>query len=306
MSGVTPEPQPTAPPRDVAQSALPLIVCVGDLIDEIAVRLDAPWRRGSDAAAEIIRRRGGSAANVAVAAAGAGGRARFIGAIGADATGDALNAALLEAGVEPLLQRAGRSPAIIVVVEPDGERTMLPDRGVATTLRHPGPSALAGASWLHAPAYSLIGEPLSSTTVTLFQEAVEAGVTTSLDASSVGALAAWGPEESRRRFVMAGATHLFANEEETNYLDLIRRPLPATTLIVKRGAGIAEVRNAAGSVIASLPAPTLSGPLDSTGAGDAFAGGLCVARAHGATWEDALRAGHRSAGRHLIKQQERG
>ena len=50
-------------------ASTPLIVCVGDLIDEIAVRLDAPWRRGSDAAAQITRRRGGSAANVAVAAA---------------------------------------------------------------------------------------------------------------------------------------------------------------------------------------------------------------------------------------------
>jgi sugar/nucleoside kinase (ribokinase family) len=240
---------------------------------------------------------------VAVAAAAAGGRARFIGAIGADATGDTLEAALRAAGVEPLLQRAGRSPTIIVVVEPDGERTMLPDRGVATTLSHPGAAAIDGAHWLHAPAYSLIGEPLASTTTSLLHEADAAGVATSLDASSVGALAAWGPEESRTRFLKTGVRHLFANEEEVDYLDLIARPLPGITLIVKRGGGTAEVRDQSGSVLATVPAPPIEGPLDSTGAGDAFAGGFSVARARGASWEDALAVGHRAAGRHLIQQQ---
>ncbi len=293
-------------PLEARVASAPLIVCVGDLIDEIAVRLDAPWRRGSDAAAQITRRRGGSAANVAVAAAAAGARARFIGAIGSDTTGDALEAALRRAGVEPALQRAGRSPSIIVIVEPDGERTMLPDRGVAMTLTHPGPAALSGAAWLHAPAYSLIGEPLGTTTNSLFREALSAGIATSLDASSVGALAAWGPAESRARFSASGATHLFANEEEASYLELISRPLPGMTLIVKRGAGIAEVRDESGRVTASAPALPMSGPLDSTGAGDAFAGGFCVARAQGALWEDALNAGHRAAMRHLLEQRERG
>jgi len=293
-------------PLGARAASAPLIVCVGDLIDEIAVRLTAPWRRGSDAAAQISRRRGGSAANVAVAAAAAGGRARFIGAIGSDTTGDALEAALLAAGVEPLLQRDGRSPSIIVIVEPDGERTMLPDRGVAMTLTHPGPKALSGASWLHAPAYSLIGEPLGATTNALFREAVNSEIATSLDASSVGALAAWGPEESRRRFGETGASHIFANEEEVEYLDLIKRPIPNMTLIVKRGAGLAEVRDPHGRQVATLPAPPLSGSIDSTGAGDAFAGGFAVARAGGTAWEDALRAGHRAASAHLMEQQKRG
>lgn len=283
----------------------PLIVSVGDLIDEIAVRLTAPWRRGSDAAAQITRRRGGSAANVAVAAVAAGGRARFLGAIGSDATGNALEAALLAAGVEPLLQRTGRSPSIIVVVEPDGERTMLPDRGVATSLQHPGPELLRGAAWLHAPAYSLMGEPLATTMLRLFQEAGESGIPSSLDASSVGALTAWGPDESRARFAASGASHLFANEEEADYLDLLQSPIAGMTLIVKRGAGHADVRAASGEVLASVAAAPIAGSIDSTGAGDAFAGGFLVARASGDSWEDALHQGHRSARAHL-QQQEGG
>ena len=280
----------------------PLIVCVGDLIDEIAVRLDAPWRRGSDAAAQITRRRGGSAANVAVAAVAAGGSARFIGAVGDDATAEALEAALLRAGVEPLLQRGGRSASIVVVVEPDGERTMLPDRAAALSLRDPGPAALIGGSWLHAPAYSLLGEPLGETTSRLFAHARDAGIPTSLDASSVGALSAWGPEESRRRFAELAPTLLFANEEECAYLDLLNRPLPGSALIAKHGAGIAEVRSPEGEHVAALPAHPLPPGIDSTGAGDAFAGGLLVARARGESWEDALAAGHTAAAGHLQRQ----
>lgn len=288
--------------RSNPATSAPLIVCVGDLIDEIAVRLDAPWRRGSDAAAQITRRRGGSAANVAVAAVAAGGSARFIGAVGDDATAEALEAALVRAGVEPLLQRGGRSASIVVVVEPDGERTMLPDRAAALSLRDPGAASLAGGAWLHAPAYSLFGEPLGETTSRLFTHARSAGVPTSLDASSVGALSSWGPEESRRRFTELAPTLLFANEEECDYLDLIDRPLPGSILIAKHGAGIAEVRSVSGEQIAALPAHPLPVGIDSTGAGDAFAGGLLVARARGKSWEDALAAGHNAAAGHLQRQ----
>lgn len=288
--------------RAILATTAPLIVCVGDLIDEIAVRLDEPWRRGSDAAAQITRRRGGSAANVAVAAVAAGGAARFIGAVGDDATADALEAALAHAGVEPLLQRGGRSASIVVVVEPDGERTMLPDRAAALSLRDPGPSALGGGSWLHAPAYSLLGEPLGDTTTRLFAYAHAAGISTSLDASSVGALSMWGPEESRRRFAKLAPTLMFANEEESAYLDLIQRPLPGSILIAKHGAGIAEVRAENGELLAALPAHPLPAGIDSTGAGDAFAGGLLVARARGNSWEDALAAGHDAAAAHLQRQ----
>ena len=285
----------------------PLVVSVGDLIEEIAVRLSAPWRRGSDAAAAITTRRGGSAANVAVAAVGAGGRARFIGAIGDDAAGSALERALSDAGVEPLLQRRGRSARIIVVVEPDGERTMLPDRAAALNLAidaQPEPRLLQGASHLHAPAYSLIGEPLARSTRHLFSAASSAGISTSIDASSVGALAAWGSETSREQLRSVGPTLLFANDEEAEYLELLTRPLPDTTLVLKRGPGVAEVRDPRGTLLARLPAPPIDGWVDSTGAGDAFAGGLLVAHASGAAWEDALAAGHAAARRHLLRQRE--
>ena len=44
-----------------------------------------------------------------------------------------------------------------------------------------------------------------------------------------------------------------------------------------------------------VPVPPLAGVRDTTGAGDAFAAGVLVARADGSDWPDAVRAGHRSA-----------
>jgi sugar/nucleoside kinase (ribokinase family) len=96
---------------------------------------------------------------------------------------------------------------------------------------------------------------------------------------------------------------MFANEEECDYLDLIDRPLSGSILIAKHGAGIAEVRSASSELLAALPAHPLPVGIDSTGAGDAFAGGLLVARARGNSWEDALAAGHDAAAGHLERQE---
>ena len=66
--------------------------------------------------------------------------------------------------------------------------------------------------------------------------------------------------------------------------------------------------NAAIRATGAVPAVTavidgeLWAGIDSTGAGDAFAGGLLVARARGKSWEDALAAGHDAAAGHLQRQ----
>ena len=60
----------------------------------------------------------------------------------------------------------------------------------------------------------------------------------------------------------------------------------------------------AGGSAERIPAVPVRGDLDTTGAGDAFAGGLLVAHAMCASWEDALAAGHAAARRHLLAQRE--
>ncbi|MET0160173.1 MAG: PfkB family carbohydrate kinase, partial [Acidimicrobiales bacterium] len=61
-----------------------MLLCVGDLIEDVVVWLPGPVALGSDTVVRITRERGGSAANAAAAAVRAGGRARFVGQLGDD------------------------------------------------------------------------------------------------------------------------------------------------------------------------------------------------------------------------------
>jgi len=92
-------------------------------VDDIVVRINtsapaAAIHVGSDTGATIVRRRGGSAANVAAIAGRLTGAARFLGQVGDDAIADALLAELTADGVDvSCVRRHGRTGAIVVLVE---------------------------------------------------------------------------------------------------------------------------------------------------------------------------------------------
>src|ERR1700712_3119850 len=114
-----------------------MIGTVGDLVEDIVVRLGVPVNEASDTAAQVVRRRGGSAANMAVSVARAGHPARFIGQVGDDAVGASLLDELRADGVDVVARRAGVTGTIVVLLDHLGERTMLTDRGACTSLDHP-------------------------------------------------------------------------------------------------------------------------------------------------------------------------
>jgi sugar/nucleoside kinase (ribokinase family) len=103
---------------------------VGDLVEDVVVWPDGPVRTGTDTPARVFHSRGGSAANVAVAAAPLV-PTRWLGCVGPDPLGDRLLGELQAAGIDVRAQRRGRTGTIVVLVDPDGERTFLPDRGAA-------------------------------------------------------------------------------------------------------------------------------------------------------------------------------
>ena len=263
-----------------------VLVVAGDLVEDVVVWLAEPTRHATDTAARIVRARGGSAANVAAFAAGSGARARFIGCVGADAAGDALAAGLASTGVDVRLQRAGTTGTVVLLVDPDGERTMYPDRGAAAELRRPtDPSWLDGVGWLHVPAYGLEREPARSAVVALADAAREAGAGISLDVSSTGLIETLGPEHFRALVARLAPDIAFANADEAALLgigsaaDAGRPPAPLT--IVKRGADPAEVLRL-GRPALHVPATAVDDVRDATGAGDAFAAGFLVRAMAGA------------------------
>ena len=270
-----------------------LLGAVGDLVEDVVVQLLEPVNVASDTRSVVTRRRGGSAANMIEAACRAGGRARFIGQVGDDATGRWLTEQLEAVGADVMVRWRGRTGTIVVLVDPSGERTMLADRAACVELTDPDPSWLVGLHTLHVPYYSVVGEPLASTTATLAQWAHEAGVRVSVDASSAALLEHDGADAALDRIAALHPQVVFANELEAEVLGDGLRPerLGGAVVIVKRGPGPATVMRV-GEPDVDVGAIQLAEVKDTTGAGDAFAAGVLLAMADGADAVAAVRHGH--------------
>jgi sugar/nucleoside kinase (ribokinase family) len=277
-----------------------MLCTIGDLVEDVVVWLRADPVRGTDTAARIFRRRGGSAANVAALAAAAGGKARFIGQVGSDPVGARLVSDLDRIGVDARVSCSGRTGTIVVLVDAEGERTMLTDRGASTQLAIAPADALEGVQVLHVPAYSLTVDPLANAAHRLIGEAVERGIAVTVDASSTSELREFGPPEFLDLIAQIKPAVLFCNRAESKVLGLdLRNPAPgARRTIVKAGARPTLVIDADGTAT-SIPVPPVDKIVDTTGAGDAFAAGFLLAMLAGQDAETSVHAAHLLASRVL-------
>jgi sugar/nucleoside kinase (ribokinase family) len=143
----------------------------------------------------------------------AGGPVQFIGRVGVGAIGAALVTELLDADVDERVQREGRAGTIAELVDADGEKSILPDRGAATELED-----IDGVSWLHVPAYSLVIEPLATTTARAIRAVQQTGGTVSSDASSVAIVDEVGASRFSEMLAGLGPDVVLYNQDE----DIVR------------------------------------------------------------------------------------
>lgn len=288
----------TAPQR--ARYGAAVLGTIGDVVHDVVARLSGPVQWASDTPAEVVHRRGGSAANVAVTAAGLGCPARFIGQIGADSTGDWLLGTLRAEGVEVVGRRGGRSGTVVALVDATGERSMITDRGDSGALADPDPAWVAGLAALHVPFYSLASGELADTATTLLGIATASGVRCSIDASSVSVMTGYGIERLAALLRSLALDVLLCNGDEGAALGRWLSPeaLAVRTIVVKHGARPAVLLRAGRDAL-EIPAAPVRVVTDTTGAGDAFAAGFLVAGLRGADDEAAVRAGHTAAARLL-------
>jgi ribokinase len=291
----------------------PLVV-LGDVMVDVVCRLDGPLALGSDAPARIEFGYGGSAANVAAwAAVGepASSEAPVLaGRIGADDRGRAAEAELRATGVDTRLAVDPQQPTgtCVVLVGPDGERSMVPDPGANDRLGDgdlPDEVLVQGAH-LHLTGYSLVRDGSRPAALSAIARAREREMTVSLDPSSAALLSPGFLDE------LAGVGLLLPNAEEAAVLSgepeaeraalALARRVPE--VVVTLGAGGAlwtDGRSVSRAAVAPAHGSGEGGDgagvgLDTTGAGDAFAAGFLNARLSGAGPEAALRAGCRLAG----------
>ena len=258
-----------------------MLCVIGDLVEDVVVWLPTALSYGTDTPSKIVRTRGGSASNVAVFAATAKTvgstnttkfRSRLIAQVGSDLLGDQLVATLETSGVDPCVVRSGRTGSIVVIVSPDGERTMLTDRAAATELNRAPTNWHDGVSILHLPAYSLFSEPLGEAARECITIAHEKNITVSIDASSASLIKTFGIAKFRDLVAELNPKIFFCNTDEAEVLNLTTQPLELEVVVIKAGASPTTLitRNAK-STIAVAPVGEI---IDSTGAGDAFAAGF--------------------------------
>jgi sugar/nucleoside kinase (ribokinase family) len=277
------------------------VLCtIGDLIEDVVVWLSAEPNLGTDTDSIIQRTRGGSAANVAMFAALTGTESRFIGQVGNDALGQQLCSSLQQAGVDVCVVAEGRTGSIVVLVQPNGERTFLTDRGVASHLSLVNASLMANVGILHVPSYSLATEPLASTSLLYIKAAQSLGAVISIDASSTSVLEHFGVARYKSLIQSIQPQVFLCNEDEAGLLGVgaTEGMLGAALTVIKRGvhSTFAISQNNKRSEVAVAPVADI---VDTTGAGDAFAAGFLPTFVATNDVEVAIARGHAIAARVL-------
>lgn len=279
------------------------VVCLGDVMLDVLALLPGPLEIGSDVPGAISFSHGGSAANTAAWLASSGVPTVFAGRVGDDPFGQSLLQRLVEQGVSTRvsMDRESATGVCLVLVGPDGERTMVPSTGANARLslaELADPPLLERGDRLHLSSYALLHEGSRAAARFALDCAVELGVPVSVDAASAAPIRRLGGRQllgwlPRGTLLLANADELAAltDGDPAGTAGLLERGL---TLIVKRGSRGALVATADGSTeFATEPLAVL----DSTGAGDAFAAGVLAALWGGASLQDAVVEGNRLGAR---------
>lgn len=256
-----------------------MLCVIGDLVEDIVVWLPESLNYGADTPSRIVRTRGGSASNVAVFAATVARKetnqapsSRLIAQVGDDRLGDQLIGALRDAGVDPCVVRGGRTGSIVVIVSPDGERTMLTDRAASTQLQQAPEKWFESVSLLHVPAYSLFSEPLATATRSCIATAHEKNIPVSIDASSASLIKEFGVNKFRELIRQLRPKIFFCNTDEAEVLNLTTQPLDLDIVVIKAGARPTTLIE--NKVVKTVEVEPVGEIIDTTGAGDAFAAGF--------------------------------
>jgi sugar/nucleoside kinase (ribokinase family) len=246
---------------------------------------------------------GGSAANTIVIVSQLGGAAYYSCKVANDKAGDFFMSDLASANVDTNLDQ-GREPGVtgecISMVTPDAERTMYTHLGITQTLstNELAPDALVNSKFLYIEGY-LVSSP------TGYEAALEAqsiarsnDVTVSLTLSDPAMVENF--KEAFDKVVSLGVDLLFCNEDEARLwtgansreeaINNIRAVCPKFAITCgKDGAVICD-----GSETLMIPGnPTT--PVDTTGAGDIFAGAFLYALSKGKSFSEAAALANKSA-----------
>lgn len=256
------------------------IICIGDAMMDVIVRMKSTINLNSDTLSEISMHGGGAAANTAAWLAYLGIDTTFVGRIGADIAGENFHKELVVQGVKhpnpPLFDK--KTGTVVVLVDQLGNRTMFPDAGANAGLDEKDLPPLTGFSGAFLSGYSLFN-PLSSKGVQQIITALnDAKIPVYLDLASVGTIKAFGLAEAKA--LLNGFAGLFLNEDEARFITERVKLTEAINLLIELSPLVVIKRGSNGAMgllrfqeILERPAQSAD-VIDTTGAGDSFAAGF--------------------------------
>lgn len=262
---------------------MPSVLVIGDVITDVIARPHRQIERGTDTPADIRIVAGGSGANQAAWLAHFGIAARLAARVGIDDV-ERHAAELRSHGIDARLIGDGQTSTgmLVSIVDPDGERSFLTDRGANANLRPADlPAALLdGIDLVHLSGYALEDAGSRDAVRTLLDRAASRGIAYTVDPGSLALLRALGAPGFLA--ITHDAAICFPNALEAAFL--AKRADPDDQLsvlaehyslvVIKRGASGAVAARGAQRVRADTETIDV---LDTTGAGDAFVGAFLAA-----------------------------
>lgn len=272
---------------------VPIVVVVGSLNIDRTYRVDRLPKPGETALALGVQEAfGGKGANQAIAAARSGARATLVGCLGLDDDGEKYARHLNREGLDPFacisVKKDTPTGTAQIVVDVTGENTIVVNPGANLALTEVDvDSAL---EWI-ASASVVMAQlecPLEVVEYA-FHKARDLDVPTMLNPS---------PWDDRAKELLSCVDWLIVNETEAEALTgldadalshskLSELKLGAVRIfVVTRGARPTLALTTDEALLAEPP--IIESPVDTVGAGDAFAGAFCVAMGRGASVASAL------------------
>ena len=245
-----------------------------------------------------LRCAGGAPANVAVGIARLGGESAFIGRVGKDPLGEFMQQTLQQENVQTshmILDPQQRTSTVIVGLD-NGERsfTFMVNPSADQFLQVADLPNFQANEWLHCCSIALINNPSRETTFEAIRRIKAAGGFFSFDPNLRESL--WSSFDDMKQTVMqavALADVLKFSEEELTLLtdtqtlddafEKITALYPEKLIIVTLGKNGARYHLAGKKGIVAGKALK---PVDTTGAGDAFVGGLLAGLSQHANWKE--------------------
>jgi ribokinase len=280
--------EPVRSPDEGAQTER--VVVVGSINADIVVRAPRHPSPGETLLGTgLATFGGGKGANQAVAAVRAGATVSMIGRIGPDASGYQLREALATDGIDVTFVKTCKhdpTGTALIVVSDAGENTIVVVPGANGTLRdvHVGDATEAGVFSAAKVVLAQLEIPVAAVT-RAFVDGRNSGAITILNLAPA-------PTEALPAELLAATNVIMANETETKLFDELHDSSQTAHIIRIRTEGEkgSVVQFVDGTTKRCEPFPVTV--VDTTAAGDAFAGAFAAAIANGSTYEVALTRGN--------------